>query len=1386
MRIAHQTMGRRWARSAILGLALGWGLSSLGHAQAVATPYSYTRTSSFTYQSNGQLSSETVEPGLPQQCVQTSYTYDAYGNKASAATQNCAGASGPALFDTRRSSTSHGAHTVTLGSLSVNVPAGAFPTEAKVALTANLADAASHVESRQFDPRFGAPLTLVGPNGLQTSWQYDDFGRKVLELRADGTQTAVLYCVLPRTHHGNAADTTSSTAGCPAAVPAEAPDDSVRFEHSEPRNASGVKMGAYSRVYFDRAGRKLRSVTEAFDGSTQPGGINRLVVQDTDYNAQGVAVLTTQPYFLDTGASTTGGANSYGMTHTVVDVLGRPTVTYISDPTGQAGSWTFGARGSRTAARSQFNYAGLASTLTDDLGRTRTEEKNPEGKVVRVTDAYGAQVVHDHDAFGNLLVTKDALQNRVLATFDVRGRRLTLSDPDAGVTAACYDALGQVKAQQSSNQRGSHTPGACPSFNGQGTTAPAVAGWTTMAHDRLGRLTSRAEPEFTSTWVFDNCTKGKGKLCQVTTSHGLTRTWAYDSLGRLANTRQDIANETSTMATALAYDASTGRLAAQTYPTGIMVGYVYTAKGYLLRQELKTAVKVQPLPATPGGTPAASKTLQVGAVLWRADAVNAWGKAETESLANSGIYNRASFEANTGRVEALTAGAGTTAGVMGHAYTWNSANQLLTRVDALGDGSGFEVEDTYTYDLLGRLTGYEVQGNGSPNERSVTLQYNALGMLLYKSDVGVYTYGSQATAGVRPHALQQVSGYLNAHYTHDLNGNLTWASGGKYRSVSYTSFNLPDAQSGLAGPSGSPRYAWHYDEDHKRLKETHAGPAGTRTTWFLHPDNRGGLSFEREVAADGTPSNRHYLSAGSGVFAVLVTRGALPALGAGVMSPPAPTGTVTAVKLEYWHKDHLGSLLATTDHLGNVTARYAYDPFGKRRYTNGSYDAFGTLVIDWTSQTNAGTDRGFTGHEHLDDVGLVHMNGRLFDPTLARFMQADPFIQDPTNLQNFDRYAYCYNNPLTCTDPSGEFFFLAALAFEAGWGAIAAGVAADLVLAKSMPELRPFIGLAWSIALAPGVELVSLGAGQTAIAGFAGGAISSGSLKGGLQGAFSALAFNAVGDFIGKAGFVDALGKGGDFAAQVALHGVTGCVTSVAGGGKCSSGALSAAFSKALNFVPGLDGKPGQMTSEELLANVAVRAVSGGVASVLGGGKFANGATTGAFSYLFNFLGRCRSNAECMKREGYLGTQYSDGTLCNGPRDPACRFPGAAGENAGANVSGGSEVTVMVGFAGASLSATKAIDTNQNVCTVVQGCILVGAGLYFGAEGVAQASTGRLSTGSVGGIGLFGKGGMGPSANVTPIQVNFDGSVAGQVGSGVGYGGGAGLKICQQSTTCPK
>ena len=1021
-------------------------ITSGARGQTPPDPFNYTRTTEYTYDpATNFVETETVEPDAPSACVKRTHSYDpATGNRTSTLASNCAGVPSGARFTSRSDGMSYVApasqqiavtnNAGTTSNVSVSYPSGLFPTVAY--------NAKGHEETRQFDPRFGSTLLVTGPNQLATKSLVDDFGRKVQEIAADGTSQVTLYCVLP----GLGLDVSGNSLGCPTPSASEAPADAVMFIHTEPRNLNGAKMGPFTRHYGDRLGRTIRTATESFDGIAQPSGRSgAVVVKDVVHSVLGPKILESQPYFLASGSSTVAASNNVGASLTSYDVFGRVISVWTADATGAGGPQLFGgyavgygSYGMQNSALTRVTHAGLKATIVNDKGQTRIEERNPIGELVRITDANGAQLANQHDAFGNLVRTKDALQNVVSAVFDVRGRKVQLNDPDMGVTMHCYDALGQLTAQQNAKMRGGANIGPCPEAPNDGdATALPVPGWTTLAHDKLGRPAHRIEPEFRTTWFYDDkyadnsaCAKGRGKLCEVTTTTGLSRKAVYDSLGRQVNTVTSHAGGPSFAATTT-FDSVSGRPSSQTFPTGLRVGYGYSPRGYLEQLSLVTAVTVQPLPATPGGPPGPGTSLPANKVLWQADSVNAWGVTEQQSYAN-GVVARAAYDAATGRVADLLAGPGGTSTVLNHHYVWDSLNNLKHRTDSNGNGSGQAVTESFGYDdKLNRLTSYTVAAPSIPGQsRVVTLQYNALGMLLYKSDVGNFSYGAQGNGSVRPHALVGVSGAVNTSNGYDANGNLTSATGGKYRSIAYTSFNLPESELGLRGPSDSPRYVWAYDDAHARVREIRSissgAASGTRTTWFLHPDNVGGLSFESEentpaVPSAGNPSaksHRHYLTAGGKVVAVVVSGGNLPGLTTG-QTAPTPMTEATAVKLEYWHRDHIGSLASTTDHVGSVTARYAYDPFGKRREPDGRYDAQGQLVVDWSPAVNAGTDRGFTGHEHLDDVGLVHMNGRIYDPTLGVFLQADPHIADRTNLQNFNRYSYCLGNPLTCTDPSG-------------------------------------------------------------------------------------------------------------------------------------------------------------------------------------------------------------------------------------------------------------------------------------------------------------------------------------------------------------------------------
>jgi RHS repeat-associated protein len=111
----------------------------------------------------------------------------------------------------------------------------------------------------------------------------------------------------------------------------------------------------------------------------------------------------------------------------------------------------------------------------------------------------------------------------------------------------------------------------------------------------------------------------------------------------------------------------------------------------------------------------------------------------------------------------------------------------------------------------------------------------------------------------------------------------------------------------------------------------------------------------------------------------------------------------------YLHKDSLGSIDTITNQSGIVLQRLAYQPHGKQITQNWYNETVSTPLVK----------RGYTGHEHIKEFSVIHMNGRVFDPTIARFLSADPYIQAPFNTQSFNRYTYTLNNPLKYTDPSG-------------------------------------------------------------------------------------------------------------------------------------------------------------------------------------------------------------------------------------------------------------------------------------------------------------------------------------------------------------------------------
>ena len=157
------------------------------------------------------------------------------------------------------------------------------------------------------------------------------------------------------------------------------------------------------------------------------------------------------------------------------------------------------------------------------------------------------------------------------------------------------------------------------------------------------------------------------------------------------------------------------------------------------------------------------------------------------------------------------------------------------------------------------------------------------------------------------------------------------------------------------------------------------------------------------------------------------------------------------------------------------------------------------------------------------------MNGRLYDPLLHRFLSPDNYVQDPTNTQNFNRYGYVLNNPLSHVDPSGEFLIpLLVAAFIGGM----------FNVATHLDNINNF---------GQGAAYFGVGAGATFAGAGVGGGVSS--FLGGssfITGAVVGAAGGFAGGFTG--GFGNALVGGANFGSALGNGLISGGIGGLSGG----------------------------------------------------------------------------------------------------------------------------------------------------------------------------------------------------------------------------------------------
>lgn len=391
-----------------------------------------------------RITSQVIEPDISQWTVTTDYDYDDFGNVDS---QTVTGAS----MSARTTTLSWGSQ-------------GHFPV--------SITNALSQTTTQGFRYDLGLQSSITDPNSLSTSWTYDNFGRRTLETRPDGTKTAwELYAYT--------SDTPRS-----------------RYYVKETWQQTGGTAIREKQIYFDQFDRPYLHLGQVPTAGGYSWQSNR-----AEFDARGRAITRYTPYFW--------GSSADGYWAFEYDVLDRMTAEklYAAGP---------------TLNRSQtHSYNGLAATTTDFKTNQTTRFATAWGDLAQVDDAATGQTKYKHDGFGQLLEVRDAytttsMPPSIAITYNVRGMKLSMTDMDLGLWEYLPNALGEVTKIRDAK-----------------TSSPS---WTTQfTFDALSRPLTRVESEGTTTWTWGNSAGSYniGHLASVS-GPGYSETLTYDNKARLS------------------------------------------------------------------------------------------------------------------------------------------------------------------------------------------------------------------------------------------------------------------------------------------------------------------------------------------------------------------------------------------------------------------------------------------------------------------------------------------------------------------------------------------------------------------------------------------------------------------------------------------------------------------------------------------------------------------------------------------------------------------------------------------------------------------------------------------------------------------------------------
>jgi RHS repeat-associated protein len=618
----------------------------------------------------------------------------------------------------------------------------------------------------------------------------------------------------------------------------------------------------------------------------------------------------------------------------------------------------------------QYDALDRLVNVADQLGTIASYVYDANDNVISQTDAEGHTTTFQYDALNHLMQTTDAEGHSEYYTYDNNGNVLSYTDANGHTTLYTYDAMNQVLTERD-----------------------ALNNVTTYTYDANGNLASVTDARGNTTgYQYD----ANDQLIRITFANGKTQQFVYDSNGNMVTFTNESGHQIG-----FSYDAL-NRLTQKTYPDNNADSFTYDANGNMLT-------------ANNAHAQVSFTYDHVGRMLSETLNGKTTGYAyntKQRTLTKTYPSGRTIVEEYDLR-QRLSCMKENNNYFVTLAY---NANDFLTQ-RAYGNGT----TTSYVYNTLNQL----VQLTDNSSIANVQMTYDAVGNMLSKKDLlrptksEAYTYDAlnrlasfkqgEITTGVEiPNPLKQVQYNLDA-----LGNRTTMTVNGV--TTNYTANNMNAYTAITGGTNMTPQYdnngnmtsdgthTYQYNYNNRLISVDN----GATATYVYDALNR---RVQKVVVEPGrtieTTTNYYYC--GDQAIEERDANNAVLATYIFGISVDDVLQMQRSGNTYYYHKNHLGSVVALTDGSGNLVERYEYDPYGLPSFFDTNDNAL--------SQSAIGNSILFTGRDYDAETGLYYYRARTMHPSLGRFMQHDPLKY----INSMNLFSYCIGNPLKYTDSYGN------------------------------------------------------------------------------------------------------------------------------------------------------------------------------------------------------------------------------------------------------------------------------------------------------------------------------------------------------------------------------